>query len=161
MKPKIKRPKDPHKPKISQSPYFLFNNQVRASFRQKYPDKTPGERAKLVAAKWNQMSKNEKKPYNEKAARLKKEYLKQMKQYQSSQYYQDHQNKLKDWKQRCSNIKKGSIVNSNDNIHRKKNWKEFKVWRILLILFDLYHPQNLSCFIRNAGRKKMNRINIG
>ncbi len=46
---KLKKPKDPHKPKTNPSSYFLFNNEVRASFREKYPAKKPSERAKLVA----------------------------------------------------------------------------------------------------------------
>lgn len=123
-----KRPKDIHKPKTPQSSYFLFNNQVRASFRLKYPDKTPRERAKLVAAQWNQMTKDEKKPFNDQALMLKKKYLTKMEIYKKSQQYQDYQKKLKDWKERPNNINNEDVNDKDEITQRKKNWKEFKVW---------------------------------
>ena len=139
---KPKRPKDPHKPKTNPSCYLLFNNEVRASFREKYPDSSPGERAKLVAAKWKEMSVEEKKPYNDKAAILRAEYMSKMAEYKNTKHYKDYQKKLTQWKQRCadqensdssddddnqSDDSQSNDNSSNHNKKRRKNWKEFKV----------------------------------
>eukprot|EP01084_Bolivina_argentea_P225047 380402_1 len=126
MSKKPKKPKDPHKPKMSQSAYFLFNNDIRASIRKKYPEKKPTERAKFVAAKWKEMSDIKKKPYNDKSAILKAEYRDKMEEYKQSQHYVEYQKKLKEWKQQCMNIENGVEVNQQKMTQRRKNWIEFK-----------------------------------
>ncbi|KAI8088028.1 high mobility group box domain-containing protein [Gilbertella persicaria] len=66
--------KDPNAPKRGLSAYMYFSQEQRQSVKDANPGVTFGQIGKLLGEKWKSMSDEEKKPYNEKAAKDKERY---------------------------------------------------------------------------------------
>ncbi|XP_024995218.1 high mobility group B protein 7 [Cynara cardunculus var. scolymus] len=73
---KVKKQKDPSKPKKPPTAFFLFMEEFRVTFKAANPDnKKVSVVAKEGGEKWRSMTEEEKKPYTERAAELKEDYL--------------------------------------------------------------------------------------
>jgi len=74
--------KDKNAPKKPCSAFFWFSREKRSEFKAKNPDAGFGEMGKLIGSAWRQLSDDEKKPYNEKAAKDKERYQQEMSTYE-------------------------------------------------------------------------------
>eukprot|EP01084_Bolivina_argentea_P051114 94004_1 len=91
-----KKPKDQHKPKMPQNPYFIFMNERRHILRKQHPNKIMTDITKLVADEWKVLS--DKSKYKKEAEKLKQKYNIEMEQYKKSEHFKAHQEKLSQWK---------------------------------------------------------------
>jgi hypothetical protein len=73
--------KDKNAPKRGSSAFIIFGNDIRAKIKQENPDASFGEIGKLISEKWKALSDAEKAPYEEKAAKDRLRYEKEMKSY--------------------------------------------------------------------------------
>nr|GMD46717.1 HMG1/2-like protein [Ipomoea batatas] len=81
-KQKVKRVKDPNKPKRPPSAFLLFMEVFREEYRKQHPDnKRVGVVGRAAGDKWRSMSEEEKAPYIDKAEEKKEGYEKQMTAY--------------------------------------------------------------------------------
>ncbi|THH16751.1 hypothetical protein EUX98_g9253 [Antrodiella citrinella] len=64
-----KAKKDKNAPKRALSAYMFFSQDWRERIKAENPDAGFGEIGKLLGAKWKELDDEEKKPYNEQAAR--------------------------------------------------------------------------------------------
>ncbi|XP_031103001.1 HMG1/2-like protein isoform X2 [Ipomoea triloba] len=81
-KQKVKRVKDPNKPKRPPSAFLLFMEVFREEYRKQHPDnKRVGVVGRAAGDKWRSMSEEEKAPYIDKAEEKKEDYEKQMTAY--------------------------------------------------------------------------------
>ncbi|XP_019187949.1 PREDICTED: HMG1/2-like protein isoform X2 [Ipomoea nil] len=81
-KQKVKRVKDPNKPKRPPSAFLLFMEVFREEYRKQHPDnKRVGVVGKAAGDKWRSMTEEEKAPYIDKAEERKEEYGKKMTAY--------------------------------------------------------------------------------
>merc|ERR1712136_361636 len=81
QKKQKKKKKDPNALKRPTSAYFFYAGDVRPGIREENPDMKITEVAKLIGAQWQELDDDEKKPYEEKAAKDKKRYEKEKKAY--------------------------------------------------------------------------------
>ena len=79
-KPKRKK-KDPNAPKRPTSAYFYFAGDIRPGIREENPDMKVTQVMCLIAEKWRELEEEDKKPYEEQAAKDRKRYEKEMKAY--------------------------------------------------------------------------------
>merc|ERR1711862_650979 len=79
---KRKKDKDPNKLKRNMSAYFLFSNANRQSIKERNPDASFGQLAKLIS-EFKCLSDKERKKWDKKAAADKIRYDEQMKVYRS------------------------------------------------------------------------------
>eukprot|EP00485_Elphidium_margaritaceum_P002283 CAMPEP_0202685470 /NCGR_PEP_ID=MMETSP1385-20130828/1228_1 /ASSEMBLY_ACC=CAM_ASM_000861 /TAXON_ID=933848 /ORGANISM="Elphidium margaritaceum" /LENGTH=434 /DNA_ID=CAMNT_0049339823 /DNA_START=138 /DNA_END=1442 /DNA_ORIENTATION=+ len=98
-----RKPKDAKMPKRPLSSYFLFAAAVREQTKSEFPNLPVTQIAKEISKKWNVLSEEDKKPYNEEAARLKEVYEKAISVYRNSDAQKDYQLVLDEWKAECSN----------------------------------------------------------
>lgn len=78
---KARKQKDPNAPKRALTGYLLFSMEERAKTKAAHPEHTFGEIAKALSEKWKGLSDEEKAPYLAKAAKDKKRYEAQLKEY--------------------------------------------------------------------------------
>ncbi|KAM5196297.1 high mobility group protein B3 isoform 1-T1 [Hipposideros larvatus] len=78
-----KKKKDPNAPKRPPSGFFLFCSEFRPKIKSTNPGISIGDVAKKLGEMWNNLSDNEKQPYNNKAAKLKEKYEKDVADYKS------------------------------------------------------------------------------
>ena len=87
-KPKIKKMKDPNKPKKAKTAFMFYCDKHRPALMKKQKEKQGkiniGEIAKELGAKWKKLSDKDKKPFASKAAKSKIEQEQKMKAYQES-----------------------------------------------------------------------------
>jgi len=76
-----KKKKDPNAPKRPTSAYFYFAGDVRPGIREENPDMKVTQVMCLIAEKWRELEEEDKKPFEEQAAKDRKRYEKEMKQY--------------------------------------------------------------------------------
>merc|ERR1712243_230014 len=82
--PKQKRKtkkKDPNAPKRPTSAYFFYAGDVRPGIREENPDMKITEVMSLIGQQWRELEEEDKKPYEEQAAKDRKRYEKEMKAY--------------------------------------------------------------------------------
>ena len=79
-----KKAKDPNEPKRPISAYFIFNADNREATKKENPGATTADLTKKLAEKWNALGEAAKKPYEEKAAALKKQYEIDLAEYKKS-----------------------------------------------------------------------------
>ncbi|XP_066110774.1 high mobility group protein B3-like [Saccopteryx bilineata] len=79
----VKKKKDPNAPKRPPSGFFLFYSEFRLKIKSTNPGISIGDVAKKLGEMWNNFSDNEKQPYNNKAAKLKEEFKKDVADYKS------------------------------------------------------------------------------
>merc|ERR1711862_1091333 len=81
---KRKKDKDPNKPKRNMSAYFLFSNASRASIKERNPDASFRQLAKLISEEFKCLSDKERKTWDKKAAADKVRYEEEMKVYKGT-----------------------------------------------------------------------------
>ena len=78
---------------------MIFNNEVRGEIVEEIGSKSDiGAIAKEVAARWANMSENEKAKYQAKAAKAKKKYQATLAKYQKSKKFAAYQETVNAWK---------------------------------------------------------------
>ncbi|KAI8079411.1 high mobility group box domain-containing protein [Thamnidium elegans] len=87
-----KKRRDPNAPKLPTSNFFLFTNSIREEVEKANPDATFAEKSKIYGARWQRLSDEERKPFNERAKEEREKYNKEMAIYEASQN-EDHTEK--------------------------------------------------------------------
>lgn len=116
-----KKLKDPNAPKRPLSSYMLYSQERRAKDESLKEVKIT-EQTKVISAKWNTMTEDEKKPYVDLAKIKKKEYEKVIEEYKKTDEYKSFQEQLAEAE---SNKKKKSTPKQNMT-GQKLFVKEFK-----------------------------------
>ena len=87
-RPKIKKKKDPNKPKKAKTAFMFYCDAHRPALMKAQKEKQGkiniGEIAKALGKKWKALTDKDKKPFNSKAAKSKVEQQQKMKVYQES-----------------------------------------------------------------------------
>jgi len=78
---KVKKWKDPNKPKRAMSAFFLFSQGNRSRIKEENPSASFGDIARLLAATYKALKENEMKKWEKKAAADKLRYQEEMKHY--------------------------------------------------------------------------------
>ncbi|XP_054422958.1 high mobility group protein B3-like [Pteronotus mesoamericanus] len=78
-----KKKKDPNAPKRPPSGFFFFCSEFCPKIKSTNPGISTGDVAKKLGEMWNNLSDSEKQPYNNKAAKLKEKYEKDVADYKS------------------------------------------------------------------------------
>jgi len=73
-KRKTRKPRDPNAPKRPPSSYLLFQNEVRAELKAKYPELPNGELLQMISKRWSAMSDEDKEVYSKQNASAKEAY---------------------------------------------------------------------------------------
>lgn len=94
-----KKPKDVNAPKKPPTAYFLFTNKVRAAVTAANPDMKITEIAKVLGQKWKEISEEEKKEYQDEAAKLKEQHKITVEEYKKSDLYQEYLQTVAAWQQ--------------------------------------------------------------
>jgi len=84
---KVKAPKDPNKPKRGKSAFMFFCDKYRPNLiaaQRKKGKVNIGEVAKKLGADWGKLKDNQKKGYNDSAAKDKERYEKEIGEYNES-----------------------------------------------------------------------------
>ena len=79
-----KAKKDPNAPKRNMSAYFLYSIDIRPSVKEQNPEATFGDIARLISAKFKELSDDEKKIWQDKAAEDKVRYEREMAAYKGA-----------------------------------------------------------------------------
>jgi hypothetical protein len=117
-----RKPKDDKCPKRALTSYFLYAKEVREATKVEFPNLPITQIAKEISKKWNVLTEEEKKPYNEEAARLKEKYKLTLSEYQGSEAQQRFKIKLEEWKQECDRRRQAA----KKRIQQKKEAKSPK-----------------------------------
>jgi structure-specific recognition protein 1 len=104
--PGNKKPKDKNAPKRSLSAYMLFSQDERPKILAKNKNLKITEVAKEIGSSWAKLSDSDKKKYQDKAAKNKAAYDKELAKYKQSSQYKKYENELKEWKQTQKDGKK-------------------------------------------------------
>jgi len=80
-----KKERDPNKPKRALSAFFYYAKDERPNVRSINPDFSVGEVAKELGRKWNELSEEEKSPYEKAAEEDRARYDQEMKAYRSGE----------------------------------------------------------------------------
>jgi len=78
-----KAKKDPNAPKRAMTAFMYYSNDMRPKLKEKNPELSFGDLARLVGKSYKEMTAEEKKVYDEKAAKDKKRYAADMEKYNS------------------------------------------------------------------------------
>lgn len=81
---KKKRKKDPNAPKRNMSAYFLYSVHIRPTIKVENPEATFGEIAKIISAKFKELTEKERAKWDKKAVEDKARYASAMEEYQST-----------------------------------------------------------------------------
>lgn len=80
---KKKQKKDPNAPKRNMSAYFLYSIAARPIVKEENPEATFGEIARIISARFKELTPEEKAEWEEKAARDKERYTQQMEDFKA------------------------------------------------------------------------------
>merc|ERR1712130_674975 len=111
-----RKPKDEKCPKRPLTSYFLYAKDVRAATKQEFPEMAITDIAKEISKKWKVLTEDEKKPFNDEAARLKEQYKADMSEYNGSSSQIEFKKKLDEWKMECDQRKQAA----KDKAHKKR-----------------------------------------
>lgn len=103
-----RKPKDTNAPKRSKTSYFLFGDSVREATKLEHPKAKITEIARIIGAKWKELSDDEKRPFADEAKRLKALYNEEMARYKDSDEERAYQRKLDEWKAECQRRKQAA-----------------------------------------------------
>jgi len=92
-----KKPKDVNAPKKPPTAYFLFTANIRAEVTAANPDLKITQLAKVMGQKWKGLPEDEKKPFQDEAARLKQEHITTVANYRQSDLYKAYLSKVAEW----------------------------------------------------------------
>lgn len=79
-----KKKKDPNAPKRNMSAFFIYSNDVRPEVRASNPGIKFGDVARLISAKFKELSEDERAKYDKLAEADKERYQRQMEQYRQT-----------------------------------------------------------------------------
>jgi len=96
-----RKPKDVKCPKKSATSYFLFSREVRAEVTQQNPGKSTTDIAKLIGARWKNVSEEKKAELTKRAAELKREYEVTIAQYRGSEDEKAYKLLVAEWEAQC------------------------------------------------------------
>ncbi|KAI9189755.1 Non-histone chromosomal protein 6 [Blastocladiella emersonii ATCC 22665] len=82
-KTRVKKDKDPNKPKRPMTAFFIFSGEFRDAVKAENPEAKVGQIAKLLGERWRSMSDEEKAPYAEKVKAEKARYDREMAIYEA------------------------------------------------------------------------------
>ena len=80
-RPKLKKLVDPKKPKRSKSAWLLFCDDKREGVSNDLGTKKMGDVTKKMGLMWKELTEEERKPYEEQAAKERENYLAEMEKY--------------------------------------------------------------------------------
>jgi len=83
-KGKAKKAKDPKAPKRTQTAYILFGKVARAKIKEENSGISQSDIMKMIGAKWNAMSDEEKKPYHDQASQDKARFESEKASYEQN-----------------------------------------------------------------------------
>jgi len=86
---KGKGKKDPSAPKRAKTAYLCYAEEARSKVKDSNPDLKFGDITKKVSEQWKALTKEERVPYEEKAAQDKQRYEKEKKSYEEKQDKED------------------------------------------------------------------------
>eukprot|EP00456_Euglypha_rotunda_P035166 TRINITY_DN2710_c0_g1_i9.p1 TRINITY_DN2710_c0_g1~~TRINITY_DN2710_c0_g1_i9.p1 ORF type:complete len:178 (-),score=55.68 TRINITY_DN2710_c0_g1_i9:22-555(-) len=76
---KARKKKDPDAPKKALTAWMYYGQERRPKLKAKHPDMKQSEILQIMGKEWKELSKDEKKPFDEQAAKDKKRYEKEKK----------------------------------------------------------------------------------
>jgi len=79
-----KKQKDENKPTRGRTAYTLYFSSEYPKIKEQHPNKTLTDIVKIASQKWNNLSANEKKPFEDEANKDKSRYQKEMEAYQKT-----------------------------------------------------------------------------
>lgn len=79
---KKKQKKDPNAPKRNMSAYFLYSVHIRPTIKAENPEASFGEIARMISAKFKELSEDERKEWDLKAGADKERYLSEKADYE-------------------------------------------------------------------------------
>merc|ERR1719499_105600 len=85
-----KKPKDVNAPKKPPTAYFIFTAKIRAETTAANPEMKITQIAKVMGQKWKEISEEEKKEYQDEAAKLKEQHKITVEEYKKSDLYQEY-----------------------------------------------------------------------
>eukprot|EP01083_Nonionella_stella_P010153 29014_1 len=111
-----KKPKQPESmPKRPQSSYFVFSNERRSQMKSEYPDKKLTELSVIIAGEWKNKTAEEKKYYEEEAAKNKIKYQSEIEQYKKTKEYDLYQERVEEWKLEKKRWDSGAYIENDAN----------------------------------------------
>lgn len=98
VKTMLKKPIKPKNEQLSSGPptrslssYLLYSKEVRPQVIKELPDAKPKDIMRAMGKKWSSLNEEQKKPYEELAAKDKDRYERQIEEYErEGRYYDDH-----------------------------------------------------------------------
>lgn len=84
-KKNAKKEKDPNAPKKAKTSYMYFCDDRRAALKADNPKASVGDMSKIMGAEWKELSAEEKKPYEDKAAADKSRYAQEKGAYEEKE----------------------------------------------------------------------------
>lgn len=88
-----RRKKDPSKPRGRLSAYMYFGQTLRPALKQQHPEAGVTDLAKMIGAKWRELSDGEKTPYQQLAEQDKERYSREMANYTPTPGYEKKKKK--------------------------------------------------------------------
>merc|ERR1719228_1238553 len=85
------------RPKKPPTAYFLFTAKIRKETTAANPEMKITQLAKVMGQKWKEISEEEKKVYQEQAAKLKEEHKNTVAEYERSEQYQAYKRQVAAW----------------------------------------------------------------
>mmetsp|Transcript_9082 Transcript_9082/g.17117 ORF Transcript_9082/g.17117 Transcript_9082/m.17117 type:complete len:100 (+) Transcript_9082:1095-1394(+) len=82
---KKRKKKDPNAPKRNMSAYFLYSQEMRSVIKEEHPDASFGETAKLISARFKELSAAERKKYDDLALADKERYQREMRVFKGEE----------------------------------------------------------------------------
>lgn len=139
--PKVKlprKPKDIKCPKKSATSYFLFAREVRAEITQQNPGKSTTDIAKLIGARWKNVSEEEKAKLSKRAAELKLEYEVAIAKYRGSEDEKTYTLLVAEWETECDRKRMKAVEKMQEqkvkqalaNKEKKKKMSQKKKMRV-------------------------------
>jgi len=116
MAPRSKKPKDSNAPKRALSAYFLFANDKRAQVKLENPTLRMTQISGKVAELWANTPSEDKRVYQERAAKDKERYNSEMEVYKASDAFKEHQKHLQEYK---LNKKKAEKFGKDPNMPKR------------------------------------------
>ena len=145
--------KDPNAPKRAMTAYILYSNAVRAQLKAENPNLSFGELGKRIAADYKSLSAEERKQWDDKAAKDKERYQEEMAAYSAPEDDISDDDTPKKKKKKDPNAPKKplSAYNffMNENRARIKEKNPDVSFGDLVSFFGLSYALSIRCFLPN------------
>lgn len=84
-------------PKRAHTAFYLFTHSIRNEMKSKFPEKKSNEISRIIAAKWKEISDEEKAPFVDEAKQEKLQYKEEMEKHMQSEEYKAYLLRLQEW----------------------------------------------------------------